>query len=164
MKLYEIDNKLRALLEATVIDEETGEILDGFDPEKIAQLNLKRDKKLEGIAIYIKELEAEAEDLKAEVKNLKERADRKLKKVESLKNYLSTSLLGNNQFKFETSKVALSFRKSEAVEANEDQVPKKYFKKKIEYALDKVGLKKLLKAGIKIKGAQLVEKQNLQIK
>lgn len=164
MNLYEIDAQLRECLEAVVIDEETGEILEGFDPKKFEELSFERDKKLEAIGIFIKELDSEIEGLKAEAKNLKERADRKTRKRDFLKVYLGDYLQINKIPKFETSRVALSFRKSDAVEADEDQVPKKYFKKKIEYALDKVGIKKLLKAGIKIKGAQLVEKQNLQIK
>lgn len=164
MKLYEIDNELRALLESTVIDEETGEILDGFDPEKFEQLTLERNKKLEGIALFIKELSYEEEALKAEAKKLNERAKAKHNKAQSLVNYLATSLLGNNQLKFETDKVALSFRKSEVVEVDETLIPKKYFNKKVDYVLDKIGIKKLLKAGAKIKGAQLMEKQNLQIK
>lgn len=164
MKLYDIDQQLREILEAVKIDEETGEIIDGFDPKNFEQLILERNKKLEGIGIYIKELTAESEQLKAEYKNLKERADRKLKKIENLKNFLSGYMTANEISKFETSKIVLSFRKSEAVEADEACVPKKYFNKKIEYVLDKAGIKKLLKSGAKIKGAQLVERQNLQVK
>jgi len=162
--LYEIDQELRQLLEAVQIDEETGEILDGFDPEKVEELNILRDKKLEGVALFIKELSYEEEALKAEAKKLTERAKAKHNKAQSLVTYLSMSLLNNNQTKYETNKVALSFRKSEVVETDETLVPKKYFKKKIELALDKAGIKKLLKAGEKIRGCQLIEKQNLQIK
>ena len=164
MKLYDIDQQLRDLLEAITIDEETGEIIDGVDPAKFEQLTLERDKKLEGMGIFIKELTAESEALKAEYKALKERADRKAKKVENLKNFLAGYLLASEMQRFETSKIALSFRKSEAVDADETKVPKKYFNKKIEFVLDKAGLKKLLKSGAKIKGAQLVERQNLQVK
>lgn len=164
MTLYDIDQELRQLLEAVQIDEETGEILDGFDPEKVEELNILRDKKLEGVALFIKELSYEEEALKAEAKKLTERAKANHNKAQSLVNYLSMSLLNNNQTKYETNKVALSFRKSEVVEADETLVPKKYFKKKIELALDKAGIKKLLKAGEKIRGCLLIEKQNLQIK
>lgn len=164
MTLYEIDQELRQLLEAVQTDEETGEILDGFDPEKVEELNIMRDKKLEGVALFIKELSYEEEALKAEAKKLTERAKSQHNKSQSLVNYLSMSLLNNNQTKYETNKVALSFKNSEIVEADETLVPKKYFKKKIELALDKAGIKKLLKAGEKIRGCQLIEKQNLQIK
>lgn len=164
MKLYDIDEQLNELINSVEIDEETGEIINGLNVEKFDQLVLEREKKLEGLGIYIKQLLMEAEDLKEESKNLKIRADRKIKKAENLKNFLSTYLLNNKIPKFETSKVALSFRKSEVVEADEDLVPRKYFKKKVEYALDKIGIKTLLKAGKGVKGAQLIEKQNLQIK
>ena len=164
MKLYEIDEELIKLFDSVEIDEETGEIINGLDVEKFDQLILERDKKLEGIGIYIKQLLMEAEDLKEESKSLKARADRKSKKAENLKNFLSTYLLNNKITKFETTKVVYSFRRSDVVEADEDLVPRKFFKKKIEYALDKVGIKTLLKSGKSVKGAQLIEKQNLQIK
>lgn len=164
MKFYEIDQQLREILEAVIIDEETGEIIDGFDSEKFEQLTLERDKKLEGIGVYIKELNAEADALKTEYKALKDRADRKLKKADNLKNFVSDYLITHNIPKFESPKAAFSFRKSEVVDADEAKVPKKYFNKKVEFVLDKMGIKKLLKSGTKIKGCQLIEKQNLQIK
>ena len=51
--LYEIDESIKAL-----IDEETGEIADF---EAFEALNLERDAKLENIALYIKDLKADAE-------------------------------------------------------------------------------------------------------
>ena len=75
--------------------------------------------------------------------------------------YLTTALAGE---KFETTKVRLSFRKSESLEISEGaDIPAEYLKQK-DPDIDKVELKKAVKAGLVLDGVQLVEKQNLQIK
>ena len=58
MTLYEIDQQL-----LDCIDLETGEIIDA---EKLTELTMERDEKIEKVALWIKELKAEAEALKAE--------------------------------------------------------------------------------------------------
>lgn len=153
MKLYEIDN---AILEC--VDNETGEILD-FD--KLSELQLARDKKLESVALWVKNLNAEMAAYKAEKEAFAEREKRAKNKIESLKNYLSYAL---NGAPFDTTKVAVSFRKSESVEVDENLVPKKWLKRSVSYSPDKIGIKAAIKAGLKIKGCSLVEKQNIQIK
>lgn len=109
MKLYEIDN---AILEC--IDMETGEIID---IDKLNDLQLERDTKIEGVACWIKDLKAEAEALKNEKMALAERQRVAENKAESLKKWLVYALQGE---KFKTSKCSVSFRKSEAVEVTEE--------------------------------------------
>ena len=72
MTLYEIDNEIRAFLDKMLdaVDEETGEIID-IDPAELEQLNEAREQKIENIALYIKNLEADAKAIKEEEKNLK---------------------------------------------------------------------------------------------
>lgn len=153
MKLYEIDN---AILEC--VDNETGEILD-FD--KLSELQLARDEKLESVALWIKNLNAEMAAYKAEKEAFAEREKRAKNKIESLKNYLTYALKGKP---FNTTKVAVSFRKSESVEVDENLVPKKWLKRTVSYSPDKIGIKAAIKSGLKIKGCFLDEKQNIQIK
>lgn len=153
MKLYEIDN---AILEC--VDNETGEILD-FD--KLSELQLARDEKLESVALWIKNLNAEMAAYKAEKEAFAEREKRAKNKIESLKNYLVYALNGTP---FDTTKVAVSFRKSESVEVDENLVPKKWLKRSVSYSPDKIGIKAAIKSGLKIKGCSLVKKQNIQIK
>jgi hypothetical protein len=52
----------------------------------------------------------------------------------------------------------------ESVQVYEDLLPKKYFAKKVELKPDKTTLKELLKAGKKIKGAELIRTEKLVIK
>ena len=58
MKLYEID---KAILEC--VDQETGEIID---TEKLSDLQMQKDTKVENIALWIKDLLAEADAIKNE--------------------------------------------------------------------------------------------------
>ena len=153
MKLYEIDS---AILDC--VDMETGEI---FDIDKFEELKLERDAKIESICLWIKNLKAESEALKAEKDAFAEREKAAKNKMESLKRYI-TSYLGGS--KFESAKVKVSFRKSETIEIAEGAIlPDEYLKYK-EPEVNKTELKKAIKAGATFEGVYLVENQNIQIK
>ncbi len=163
--LYEIDYNLYQLLEnEMVVDEETGEIL--FEESDIDNLLLSRDQKLENTACYIKNLMSDIDQIKAEEKSLKERRQTKEKKAERLKSYLANSMLLFGDKKFETPRVALSFRKSKQVEIEPNtHLPQEYIKVKVEESPDKTKLKDaILKQGIVIDGVKVIEKENLQLK
>lgn len=162
MKLYEIDARIEACVkldDSRVVDTETGEIID---IEALEALEMERDQKLENIGVWYKQLLMEADDLKAEKAALAEREKTKRAKAESLKGLLNRYLDGK---KFETAKVAMSFRKSEAVEftGKISEVPADYLKFK-EPELDKTAVKRAIKAGESVPGCELVVRQNLQIK
>lgn len=159
MTLYEIDKKIEAAI-MNAVDEETGEITGDF--ALLDELQLEREQKIENSGLYIKNLAAEIESLKAEEKALYERRKSKEKRAEWLKGYLTYSLDGA---KFETPKLALSFRKSVVVDvADVDKLPEEFKRIKTMIDADKTALKEALKGGAVIDGAILVEKQNLQIK
>ena len=153
MKLYEID---AAILE--LIDVETGEILDC---EKLDELETARDVKIENIALYIKNLNAEAAALKAEKDTFAKRQKVAENRAESLKKYLSDCLAGE---KFKTTKVNISFRSSESL-AIEDgtEIPKEFLRYK-EPEVNKTDLKKAIAEGLVINGVSIVKNQNIQIK
>lgn len=153
MKLYEIDEQIM-----NCIDEETGEI---FDVEKFRALNLEKEAKIENVCLWIKNLKANAEALKAEKNALAERQKATENKMERLKIFISEYLNGT---KFETAKVQVSFRKSESLEISEDAViPEEFLKYKVP-DIDKVGLKKALKEGQIFEGVSIVANSNIQIK
>lgn len=160
MTLWQIDERINKILENDFyIDEETGEV---FLPENLDELDVERTEKIENIALYIKNLKSEAEAIKSEVDNLKSRADVKKKKAERLTDYLDKILGGE---KLETSKVALSYRKSTSVKIeNEEIIPDEFMTIKTEKKPNKTAIAKLLKNGETVVGCELVEKQNLQIK
>lgn len=161
MRLYDIDQQLERLLELDterMVDAETGEILTA---EEIDQLQMDRAEKIEGCLLVIKNKQAEAEAIDAEIKRLTERKRTLTNKAQWLRDYVSMSLNGE---KFSTARVAVSYRKSESVEVTCDPENLPGLFRKITYAPDKTNLKKALKDGVEIAGVQLVTKLNLQIK
>lgn len=167
MNLFELDRAIADALEialSTGIDEETGEILDGsFDA--FEALNAERDTKLENCGMYIKNLNVEIEGIKTEIAAMKDRIDAKKRKIDRMTEYVTASLLNNDQTAFETARVAFSFRKSVAVNITDAAViPAEYMKTKTETSPDKNAIKKAINAGVTITGAELVENMNLQIK
>ena len=153
MKLYEIN---QSILEC--IDNETGEIIDA---DKLNDLQIARDEKLENLALWYKDLLAEANALKEEKETFAEREKAAKNKAESIKNYLSHVLNGEN---FKTTKCALSFRKSEKTVIDDIYSIPESFLKYSEPKADLTEIKKAIKNGEEIKGAHLEETQNIQIK
>ena len=154
--LYELN---RAIADFDLeIDEETGEILnlDGLDA-----LQLERDTKIENIALWIKNLTADAKAYKEEKAVFAEKERRAKNKIESLKRYLQDNLDGQ---KFNTSKVSISYRKSQSVEITDMSILPRMALKDQDPVPDKVVLKDLLRAGTLVAGARLVDKQNMIIK
>lgn len=152
--LYEID---QAILDC--IDTETGEILD---IDRLNELQIQRDKKVEGVACWIKNLVADAAAYKAEKEAFAEREKAASKKAERLKEWLATALEGQ---KFSSPRCAVSFRKSETVEVDDVKyVPAELLRVKTTIDPDKTAIKTMLKAGQEIEGCRLVEKLNTQVK
>lgn len=152
--LYQIDQAILGC-----IDLETGEIID---PELLDALQMERQAKIEGVALWIKNLAADAVAYKAEKEAFAEREKAAMKKLESLKNWLTMALEGE---KFTTGRCAVTFRKSEAVEiVSEEAIPQEYLTEKITYSPNKTAIKEAIKAGGSIAGCMLVEKYNPTIK
>ena len=151
MTLYEIDEAIMNCLN------EDGEVVD---PVKMGELQMERADKIENVACWIKNLVAEADMIEIERKKLDERKHAAMKKAESLKGWLNYALEGQ---KFSTGKVAVSYRKSQAVVIPDpEKVPASYYKAK--YEIDKATIKEALKNGEIVPGAVLEERNNIQIK
>lgn len=151
--LYEINQEI-----LNCVDMETGEIID---MDKLGELQLAFDVKVENIALWIKNLLSDAEAIKAEKNKLAERQKSCENKAKSLKEYLNTYLGGQ---KFKTPKVSISYRKSESVEVTDISKVDKEYLKAIEPEVDKTKIKKAMKDGAEIKGVTLVQNQNMQIR
>ena len=157
MTIYEIDQALLSL-----IDPDTGEI---GDYDIFCELQMEREAKVENMALWIKNLNAEADAIKAEKDNLADREKAARNKADRLKKYLAEILQGE---KFSSPKVAISYRKSTAVEIADEaefisRGPKEYLIPQPP-KIDKKAISEILKAGKEIPGASLVERDNIQIK
>ena len=164
-KLYEIDKDLEDLLEQA-IDPETGEVV--IDEEALADLQMEREKKIEGIALYVKDCRAEASMIKEEISNLKKRMDTLIRKADGAEGFIAKNL---NGMKFSTPKVECSFRKSESVDVDEDFCRWAFEHGKYEVIThkesdepNKAKIKQILKNGGWLEHCKLVEKMNISIK
>lgn len=162
MTLYEIDQELMEAYEKA-IDPETGEIIDEALFTRLDELQEERTDKIEGICCWIKNLKAEANAIKEEAKALSERAKADEKKADRLTSWIEKVLAGE---KFQTPKVAVSWRKSTTLEITTDNImdiPPTYLKFK-DPEPDKNAIKKAIKEGEIIPGCALVENNNMTIK
>ena len=107
MKLYEIDIAIQALIDGAV-DEETGEVKE-IDREELGALQMEREKKLEGVALGVKNLSAEAAAIKAEEDRLEKRRKVLENKADRLKAFLMENI---GSEKLETARVKVSVRQS----------------------------------------------------
>lgn len=158
MKLYEIDN---AILDC--IDLETGEIID---IDKLSDLQIERDAKIENVVLWVKELKAEAEAIKAEKLALEERQKVAENKAESLKKWLSYALDGQ---KFSTAKCSVSFRNTESVEVTDEGIENLMngHDDLLTYKQpepNKKAIKQAIKDGLNVAGVQLVQNVSTIIK
>ena len=160
MKLYEIDQQLEELL--SNIDEETGELL--IDPEAVDALMLAREEKLEGIALWVKDLRAEAAMVKAEEITLHDRRTALENRADRVAAFLQNYLNGDT---FKSAKVSVSYRKSQKVELDLPvfmEHPAEAFLRRKDPEPDKAAIKAALKDGGIIPGAQLVDTISMTIK
>ena len=160
MTIYEIN---RAIMDC--VDMETGEIID-FN--MLDSLQMERDKKIEGLALYIKNLDAEAAAIREEEKALAARRKVRENKAERLRDYLSYVLDGQA---FETARVALSFRSSQPLKVIDEALLRDYLAKHhddcLSYKTPTVKLdavKQLIKQGVVVPGAEIENRNNIQIK
>lgn len=152
--LYEIDQQIMSC-----VDMDTGEIVD---MDKLSELQIERETKLENIALWIKNLKAEEAALKAEKDAFAEREKQTKAKREKLSEWLTGALNGE---KMSTNKVVVSFRKSESVKISDiDAIPMNYIVETITESPDKVAIRAALKNGLDVPGCELELKNNIQIK
>lgn len=156
MNLYDIEYEI-----TNCVDSETGEIID---EKRLDALQMAREKKIENILLWIKNLKSEAGAIREEEKKLADRRQSDEKKAESLTQYVQNALNGE---KFKTSRVVASYRKSEAVIVDDLQLMQETCDEYLKYKdpePDKAKIKAALKDGITVPGCHLEERQNITIK
>ena len=132
-------------------------------------MQMEKEQKIEGMALWHKDLLAEAAAIRAEEVNLAARRKTCESKAERLKSYLA-ELLGGNKFK--TPRVVCSYRTSAAVEiADEAEFVKRMQEgQHFEYlsfkapTVNRTAITQAIKEGKTVEGAELVKRQNISIK
>ena len=139
------------------LDEETKlDTLDSIDWET------DYETKVENCIKVMKNIDADVEARKTEIKRLTELNKADEKKKDHLKDTLSESMNMTGHERVDTPLFKVSFRKSQAVEVDEAVLPEAY--KVATWKPDKKRLKEDLKNGLEIIGASLVERKNLSIR
>ena len=160
--LYEIDQEI-----LDCVDMETGVILDS---ERLDALQMEREKKLEGVALWIKDLNAEADAVKAEADKLTARKKSLDNKIAGLKQWLQYALNGE---KMRTARCNVYYTHSQRLAvANEGELvsflmtlndPGRFLRFS-DPELRKDEVKKALKDGYEIPGASLETTESVVIK
>ena len=160
--LYEIDQDI-----LDCVDLETGEILD---TEKLDSLQMEREAKLEGVALWIKDLKAEATAVKEEADKLTARKKSLENKMEGLKAWLLMALDGEklktprcNVYQTHNQRVAVADEPALIQFLQTLNEPEKFLRFK-DPELKRDEIKKALKDGTIIPGAELEETESVVIK
>jgi hypothetical protein len=151
--LYEIDTQITECFDA-----DTGELLDA---EKLENLMIEKENKFENVALWIKNLKADAAMYKAEKTAFAERQAAAERKAESLTIWLKNALNGQ---KFKTEKAEINFRKTQKVEVIDIWELNEDFVKYSDPTPDKAAIKRAIKAGEDVKGAKLIDDISMTIK
>lgn len=154
--LYDISAQYASFLAAV----ESGEIPDEAIEDTLSGLDGELDEKIDNIACIIKQLNAEADAIKAEKDVLAERQQIKVHKADRLKDYIRQAMALADKKKIETARNCISIGKPtpRAMITNLDvlrsteSVWKPYDYSK-ETNVDKNKLKEILQAGTIVPGA-----------
>ena len=162
--LYEINQDI-----LDCVDMETGEILD---VEKLDALQLEREAKLEGVALWIKDMKAESAAVKEEADKLLARKKALDNKIEGLKSWLLIALDGGklktprcNVYQTHGQRVAIVGDEKDLIawlERNTED-PREFIRYK-DPELRKDEIKRALKDGKEIEYAKLEETESVVIK
>ena len=143
-----------------------------IDVEKMDAIECGFNDKASAVAAFILNLEADAAKIEQHIAAVALKRQERLKKIESLKDYLARSMSAAGVLKVEsedkTINVKLEKNRDTSVEVNDlSQVPEQYLseqKPAPARTVDKAKAKAALKLGEIVSGLTLVEKDRLSIK
>lgn len=159
MKLYELSNQYQKLID---MDTSTPEDFEAFN-ELMGSLIDTIELKADAVAAVIRTLNAEADSFAEEIKRLQERKKSIENKSQSLKAYLMRNLQEVGLDKVQGRLFSVAIQKNPpSLIVDESKLDDEYFK--VVKQADNSRIKDLLKAGVKIQGAELVSGESLRIK
>lgn len=162
MTLFEIDQAIANCVKLDgredYVDVSTGEVID---IQALDTLKMERNTKIRNIACWIRNLDAEEKALGEQEKIFRDRKNAAKNKKEQLKSYLAASLAGE---KWKNNEVQITWKKSYPVEITDIKKLSSHYLKWKEPEPNKILIGKDLKAGIKLDGAMIVEKNNINVR
>ena len=159
--IYELTSnylKLQQMIEAGDFSEEDLQ-------DTIEMVTDEIEDKAESYGFVITNLNSQADGLDKEIKRLSDRKKTITNGVTSLEKSLANSMIATDHLKFKTNHFSFGFRKSESVTVLDQLLLHgEYIKTKTTETPDKTAIKKALKEGIVVEGAELTKKQNFFMK
>jgi hypothetical protein len=160
MRLYEISQAYRALLDH---EPEQGSDLEADWLELLDTIEGSLQDKAQNIGLYVRELTAEAEAVKAEEQRLTARRRALENKADRLREYLERELTFAGIDKVKTELVTVSIQSNPPSVEITGEVPAEYLVAQ-EPKVDKRGILEALKAGQELSFAQITQGRSLRIK
>jgi hypothetical protein len=159
--IYELNKdyaELSAMLEAAETEEEIQAIQDTLE-----MINVSIEEKLENTAMYMVNVESDIQGIKTEIDRLTKIKKAKENAVERLKNNVEYAMKQKGIDALTVGTFKCGYRKSESVEiTNLDVIPADFTK--VEIKADKTAIKKAIKSGEVVEGAEIKVNQNFYIK
>ena len=160
MELYHIHQAHRNLI--AEIEANEGELTPELETT-LNGLEIALNEKLASLAYVVKEYQDKALLVTNEIKRLQGLEKSYKNNAEYFKQYIDTVMRETGLTKVEQNNIRLSYRKSTAVEILDlERIEAKYMVVKTEP--NKTLIKAAIEAGELVTGAEIVERQNLQIK
>ena len=160
MELYHIHAQHRTLI--AEIEDSGGEVTPELEAS-LKSLQIGLNDNLASLAYTVKEYEDKALLVANEIKRLEGIEKSHKNNAEYFKQYIDTVMKETGLTKLEQNNIRLSYRKSTAVKIlDAAKLSNQYLVIKKEP--NKTAIKKAIEDGQKVKGAELIERQNLQIK
>ena len=161
--LYEINADIINAMERAELEAMENEgFIEDATIDALEHLEMEREEKIDNTVLFLKNLDAESKSIKAEEANLKNRRVSVENKSKRLKEWLQFNLNGETR---STGAYKLSYRKSVAVKIKDELlIPSDYTTEVVSLKVDKMAIKKAIKAGEVVTGAELTENINLNIK
>lgn len=159
--LYEISQEILNCVQVedgTTVNVETGEVIN---LEKLDALKMQKSDKVRNIALFIKNLKADAKAYKEEKEAFYARQKAAENKAAQLENYLANVLDGE---RVKETEFSIGWRKSKAVTITDEKKLPETFLIAQPPKVDKTAIGKALKGGEDVPGAELEERVNIQIK
>ena len=161
MNIYEVGNeykKLQSLIE-------NGDFTEEELQDTLASIDFDIEDKAESYGLVMKNLEAQAERLKAEADRLSKRSKAITTSINSMSDNLLKLMIETKRLKFKTDHFTFSTRKSSSVNILDEKIiPEIYVNTKVVKSFDKVKIKAALKCGVELIGAEIKESINISIK
>jgi cell division protein ZapA (FtsZ GTPase activity inhibitor) len=160
--LYQIADEVRRLMDG--LDCETGELTEQ-DAAQLTAMEMAFEKKAEHVALYVREIESEADGIEEEAKRLAAMVRTRRNRSASLKGYLLSCMKALGQLKIKGALCTVAVQNSpQCVNVTDAKIIPASYWQPADPILNKSVLLADMKAGQVVPGAEIAQGQHLRIR